>query len=260
MQKLMWLDEQVCACELVPGWNAPQGVDNVHTLCAGKSESDERGNNISVKRYIKVEYYYYSSLCLLSGSRILWLHLHRNLHHWDGTEDHGHGSPPSQGRLHARPLEHPGCYSGCLCLICLRLQGVSWPFFDLGPVAIPQCVVPDILHSLPYRYTVKPALVTTCLQWPSVYKDHICCFPWKCFLIESCTKGICLQRPPVYKGHFWMVAIARFDCIMSFLFWDEIMKNRPKHWTWLSPVWLDQGYFVRTIHCAMANGWIVSYK
>ena len=26
------------------------GVENVHTLCAGKPESDDRGNNISVKR------------------------------------------------------------------------------------------------------------------------------------------------------------------------------------------------------------------
>ena len=30
--------------------NAPHGVENVHTLCAGKPESDDRGNNISVKR------------------------------------------------------------------------------------------------------------------------------------------------------------------------------------------------------------------
>ena len=41
----------------------------MHTLCAGKPESDDRGNNISVKyldtslyrcigRYIKAEYYY----------------------------------------------------------------------------------------------------------------------------------------------------------------------------------------------------------
>ena len=26
--------------------NAPQGVENVHTLCAGKPESDDRGNNM----------------------------------------------------------------------------------------------------------------------------------------------------------------------------------------------------------------------
>ena len=25
---------------------APQGVENVHTLCAGKPESDDRGNNM----------------------------------------------------------------------------------------------------------------------------------------------------------------------------------------------------------------------
>ena len=48
----------------------PKGVENVHTLCAGKPESDEKGNNISVKpldtslnrcigRYINAEYYYY---------------------------------------------------------------------------------------------------------------------------------------------------------------------------------------------------------
>ena len=29
---------------MVPSWNAPQGVENVHTLCAGKPESDDRGN------------------------------------------------------------------------------------------------------------------------------------------------------------------------------------------------------------------------
>ena len=50
MRKLKWLDEQVCACKTAPGRNAPQGVDNVHTLCAGKPESDDQGNNISVKR------------------------------------------------------------------------------------------------------------------------------------------------------------------------------------------------------------------
>ena len=44
-----------------PGWNAPQGVENVHTLCADKPESDDRGNDISlmclerlcIKRLIK---------------------------------------------------------------------------------------------------------------------------------------------------------------------------------------------------------------
>ena len=50
MRTFMWLDEQVCACKMATGWNAPQGVENVHTLCAGKPESDDRGNNISVKR------------------------------------------------------------------------------------------------------------------------------------------------------------------------------------------------------------------
>ena len=33
---------------IVPGWNARKGVENVHTLCAGKPESDDRGGNISV--------------------------------------------------------------------------------------------------------------------------------------------------------------------------------------------------------------------
>ena len=32
-------------------WNAPQGVENVHTLCAGKPESDDRGNNIYIYLY-----------------------------------------------------------------------------------------------------------------------------------------------------------------------------------------------------------------
>ena len=40
----------VSACKMATGWNAPQGVEKVHTLCAGKPESDDRGNNISVKR------------------------------------------------------------------------------------------------------------------------------------------------------------------------------------------------------------------
>ena len=71
----MWLDEQVCTCKKATGWNDPQGVENVHTLCAGKPESDDQVNNISVKRlgtllyrcigrYIKVEYYYYYYLCV----------------------------------------------------------------------------------------------------------------------------------------------------------------------------------------------------
>ena len=33
---------------MTPGWNAPQGVENVHTLCAGKPESNDRGNNILI--------------------------------------------------------------------------------------------------------------------------------------------------------------------------------------------------------------------
>ena len=70
MRKFMWLDEQVCANKMATGWNAPQGVENVHTLCAGKPKFDDRGNYISVKRLgtslyrciercIKAEYYYY---------------------------------------------------------------------------------------------------------------------------------------------------------------------------------------------------------
>ena len=48
MRKLMWfIDEQVCALvKMTPGWNAPQGVENLHTLCAGKPGSGDRGNNI----------------------------------------------------------------------------------------------------------------------------------------------------------------------------------------------------------------------
>ena len=32
--------------KMMPGWNAPQRVENVHTLCAGKPEFDDTGNNI----------------------------------------------------------------------------------------------------------------------------------------------------------------------------------------------------------------------
>ena len=39
----------MCACKMATGRNAPQGVENVHTLCVDKPESDDRGNNISVK-------------------------------------------------------------------------------------------------------------------------------------------------------------------------------------------------------------------
>ena len=58
------------ACKMETGRNAPQGVGNVHTLCAGKPESDDQGNIIFVKRldaslyrcierYINLKYYYY---------------------------------------------------------------------------------------------------------------------------------------------------------------------------------------------------------
>ena len=45
-----YLNGRLQECKMATGWNAPQGVENVHTLCAGKPESDDRGNNISVKR------------------------------------------------------------------------------------------------------------------------------------------------------------------------------------------------------------------
>ena len=37
----------------MPGWNAPQEVENVHRLCAGKPVSDDSGANISVKCFVK---------------------------------------------------------------------------------------------------------------------------------------------------------------------------------------------------------------
>ena len=37
---------QCALVKLSPGWNAPQGVDNVHTLCACKPESDDWGNDM----------------------------------------------------------------------------------------------------------------------------------------------------------------------------------------------------------------------
>ena len=88
---------------VVPGWNAPQGVENVHTLCAGKPESDDRGNNmfvkrletICIKRYInpKDYYYYILWLRLLCSLYLNWLnlryinseyifHIHVGLHTW----------------------------------------------------------------------------------------------------------------------------------------------------------------------------------
>ena len=35
---------------MAPGYNGPQGAENVHPFCAGKAESDDRGNNEYVKR------------------------------------------------------------------------------------------------------------------------------------------------------------------------------------------------------------------
>lgn len=34
---------------MAPDWNAPKGVENVHKFCAGKPESEDWGNNRSVK-------------------------------------------------------------------------------------------------------------------------------------------------------------------------------------------------------------------
>ena len=65
------------------------------------------------------------------------------------------------------------------------LQTISFQYFDYF----------IIIYRSSFSNTVKPALVTTCLQRPLDYKGHILCFPWKWFLIESCTKGTCLQRP-----------------------------------------------------------------
>ena len=53
---------------MATGRNAPQGVENVHTLCVGKPESDDRGNSMycaekqSIRRNINVSYYYYKAL------------------------------------------------------------------------------------------------------------------------------------------------------------------------------------------------------
>ena len=56
---------------MTPVWNAPQGVENVHTLCADKPKSDDRCNTMYIsvkpfergfgpeKRYIRTSYYYY---------------------------------------------------------------------------------------------------------------------------------------------------------------------------------------------------------
>ena len=52
---------------MTPGLNPPHGVENVHTLCVSKLESNDQRTDISVKRletlcikrYIKAEYYYY---------------------------------------------------------------------------------------------------------------------------------------------------------------------------------------------------------
>ena len=30
---------------MTPGWNAPQGVGNVHTFCVGKLETNDQGND-----------------------------------------------------------------------------------------------------------------------------------------------------------------------------------------------------------------------
>ena len=55
---------------MLPGWNTPQGVENVRTICGGKPESDDGDNNISlnrletsqyIKHYINEDYYYYKA-------------------------------------------------------------------------------------------------------------------------------------------------------------------------------------------------------
>ena len=42
---------------MTPGWNASPGVENVHKLCAGKPESNDRGNNSSAKHLEKSSMY-----------------------------------------------------------------------------------------------------------------------------------------------------------------------------------------------------------
>ena len=69
----------VSVCKMTPGWIAPKGVENVHTLCAGKPESNDRCNNIYVKR-LEISSVYYA----LYKSGILfyyYYHQHNNYHH-----------------------------------------------------------------------------------------------------------------------------------------------------------------------------------
>ena len=42
----MKIHRKCALLKMMPGWNAPQGVENVHKLCVGKPESDDQGNNI----------------------------------------------------------------------------------------------------------------------------------------------------------------------------------------------------------------------
>ena len=57
--------------KLATGRNAPQGVENVHTLCEGKPEPDDRGNNMyyakkqGIGHIINVSFYYYYYLTFL---------------------------------------------------------------------------------------------------------------------------------------------------------------------------------------------------
>ena len=47
MRKLMWfLDEQVCASKNDAWLVCSQGVENVHILCAGKPDFDDRGTYV----------------------------------------------------------------------------------------------------------------------------------------------------------------------------------------------------------------------
>ena len=98
--------------------------------------------------------------------------------------------------------------------VCL-LEGVAYQ--DVTFQSFPWSSLPissnNSLRELNIIITVKPALVTTCLQRPTFFVSLE-----NGFSLKHGTKRICLQRPPVYKDHFlcfpWAVAIDRFDCII----------------------------------------------
>ena len=54
--------------QVTPDWNAPQGVETVHTVCAGKFESNDRGNSIFVK---SLETFVLSAISKLNISSII---------------------------------------------------------------------------------------------------------------------------------------------------------------------------------------------